>query len=282
MRTHTFAVSVILAACGGRGAAAQQSPATPQSPSAPPTASTPDERLVFTADGSALSGGSGGGGAAATWLRNFDGPATIGAGADYEQLANAHWTTGMLSGSLALGPAGSPTTLYGEAHEGPGDIGMQGFHYSLLIAGVVSPLNDRLSVQLEERRIDIDTSHGNLPKVGLSFKATPHLLASVSYQDSAGGNLGTRLGTVRIDYSGTGFTAVAGADGGYAAPAVLNLLGQVLRPAPTLTEGFAGIGKPFGRTDWLLLGDYQDLAGFKRTTVTLVCTVHLEARGGAR
>jgi hypothetical protein len=273
-----LAVWVVLAACNSRGAAAQQSPA-PQSPS--PAGGAADERLVFSADGATLSGGSGGGGATATWLRNFGTLAVIGAGAEYQQLADAHWTNGVLSGSLALGQGGSRTNLYGEAHEGAGDIDMRGFHYSLLIAGVITPLTDRLSLQLEERRIDIDTSHGNLPKAGLSLKATPHLIASVSYQDSAGGNLGTRLATVRIDYAGNGLTAVAGADGGYAAPAVLNLLGQVVRPAPTLTEGFAGIGKPFGRTDWLLLGDYQDLSGFKHTTITLVCTVHLEGRGGA-
>jgi len=254
--------------------------ATAQQPPAPAgAAAAMDQRLVLSTDGSTLTGGSGGGGGSVTWLRNIDSGVVIGAGADYQQIANAHWTTGVLSGSLALGQGNPHTHLYAEVHEGAGDIGVHAFHYSLAAVGVLSTLTPRLSVQLEERRIDIDTSHGNLPKFGLSFNATPQLLASVSYADSLGGNLGTKLATLRIDYYGKSFSAIVGAAGGYAAPSVLNLLGQVVRPSPTLTEGFVGIGKPFARTEWLLLGDYQDLAGFKRTTITLACTVHLRARG---
>jgi hypothetical protein len=270
MRALTLTSCLALAGCGSGGVVAQQVPA------AAPGA---DERLVVSADGATLPGGSGGGGGAVTWLRNLGVRGVVGAGAEYQQLADAHWTTGMLTGSLALGQGQLKTTLYAEAHEGAGDIDMRGFHYSLLVAGALTALTAQLSLQLEERRIDIDTSHGNLPKVGLSFRATPQLTASASYADSAGGNLGTRLGTVRIDYAGRGITAVAGAAGGYAAPAVLNLVGQIVRPAPTLREGFAGIGKRLGGADWLLLGDYQNLAGFKRTTITLACTLHLDSRG---
>ena len=270
MRADAVAVCLALAVVSRGGATAEQPPAP---------AAAADERLVLSTNGSRLTGGSGGGGGSVTWLRNIDSGAVIGAGAEYQQIANAHWTTGTVSGSLALGQGNVTTHLYAEVHEGPGDIGMRAFHYSLAVAGVLSTLTLRLSVQLEERRIDIDTSHGNLPKLGLSFRVTPQLLASVSYADSVGGNLGTKLATLRIDYYGKSFSAIVGAAGGYAAPSVLNLLGQVVRPSPTLTEGFVGIGKPFARTEWLLLGDYQDLAGFKRTTITLVCTVHLRARG---
>jgi len=251
-------------------------PAAPAEPPAPAAAA--DERLVLTTDGSRLSGGSGGGGGSVTWLRNIESGAVIGAGADYQQIANAHWTTGVFSGSLALGQDNPKTHLYAEVHEGAGDIGMHAFHYSLAAAGVLGTLTPRLSVQLEERRIDIDTSHGNLPKLGLSFRATPQLLASASYAYSLGGNLGTKLTTVRLDYSAKSLSAIAGAVWGPAAPAVFDLIGQVVRPGPSLKEGFIGIGKPVGRTDWLLVGDYQDVGGTRRTTLTLACTVHLWAR----
>ena len=273
MRASAVAICLAVAVGSREGATAEQPPAP---------ASAADERLVLTADGSTLTGGSGGGGGSVTWLRNIDSGAVIGAGADYQQIANAHWTTGVLSGSLALGQGNPKAHLYAEVHEGAGDIGVHAFHYSLAAAGVLGTLTPRFSVQLEERRIDIDTSHGNLPKFGLSFRATPQLLASASYAYSLGGNLGTKLATLRFDYSGKSFSGIVGAAGGYAAPSVLNLLGQVVRPSPTLTEGFAGIGKPFARTEWLLLGDYQDLAGFKRTTITLACTVHLGERGHSK
>jgi hypothetical protein len=267
-------VCLAVAVLGWRVTAAQQ----PQAP--PGTAAAPvDERLVLSTDGSTLSGGSGGGGGSVTWLRNLTANAVLGAGAEYQQIANSHWTTGAVSGSLALGQGQAKPHLYVDVHEGAGDIGAHAFHYSLAIAGLLGTLTPRLSVQLEERRIDIDTSHGNLPKLGLSLRVTPQLLASASYAYSLGGNLGTKLTTLRLDYSGKGLSAMAGAAWGPAAPAVFDLLGQVVKPGPTLTEGFAGIGKPVGRAEWLLVGDYQDVGGTKRTTVTLACTLHLRARG---
>jgi hypothetical protein len=270
MRARAITVCLALAVVSYPGATAEQPPAA---------ASAADERLVLSTDGSTLPGGSGGGGGSVTWLRNIGSDAVIGAGADYQQIANAHWTTGVLSGSLAFGQGNPKTHLYAEVHEGPGDIGMRAFHYSLAVAGVLGTLTPRLSVQLEERRIDIDTSHGNLPKVGLSFRVTPQLLASASYAYSLGGNLGAKLTTLRLDYSGTSLSGMAGVVWGPAAPAVFDLIGQVVRPGPSLKEGFAGIGKAVGRTSWLLVGDYQDVAGTKRTSITLVCTVHLPARG---
>ena len=256
--------------------------ATAQQPLAPPgaaVAAVDDQRLVLSTDGSTLSGGSGGGGGSVTWLRNIGSEAAIGAGADYQQVANAHWTTGTASGSLALGQGEAKPHIYVEVHEGAGDIGTHAFHYSLAAAGVLGALTPRLSVQLEDRRIYIDTSHGNLPKLGLSFQATPQLLASASYAHSLGGNLDAKLTTVRLDYSAKSLSAIAGVVWGPAAPAVFDLIGQVVRPGPSLKEGFAGIGKAVGRTQWLLVGDYQDVEGTKRTSVTLACTVHLPARG---
>jgi hypothetical protein len=237
-----------------------------------------DERLVVSTNGSTLTGGSGGGGGSAAWVGNLGNGTVIGAGAEYQQISNAHWTAGDFSGSLA---PGLRTHLYIDGHEGAGDIGNHAFHYSVVSAGVLEQLTSQLSVQLEERRIDIDTSHGNLPKLGVSFQTTPQLLASVSYAASVGGNLGTHLATGRIDYTGTGFSAIAGIAGGPVAPAVVNLLGRVVAPAPQLREGFLGVGKPLGHTDWLLIGDYQDVSGTKRISVSLTCTVHLHAPGRA-
>jgi hypothetical protein len=279
-------VCAAMALCICRVAAAEQpSPPAPASAVAaqPPTAvpaSAADERLVLSGAGSTLSGDHGGGGGSVTWLRNIDSGGVIGAGAEYETIANSHWTVGAVSGSLTFGQA-RKTSLYADAHEGAGDIGEHAFHYSILVGGVISTLAPWLSLQLEERRIDIDKSHGNLPKLGLSFRVSQPLLASVSYAQSFGGNLGSKLGAARLDYVGKRFSWLAGAAYGPATSAVLNLLTQVVSPGGRLKEGFAGVGRSLGRTDWQLLGDYQDLAGTKRTTITLTCTVHLGARGQA-
>lgn len=278
MNTWALATGVTVLACARELAAADQPPISSpaQSVGAAPAV---EDRLTFTADGATLTGGSGGGGASALWAHTFAPQDVLGAGAEYQQIANSHWTNGVLSGSLALG-SGTPTVaLYGEAHEGAGDIGTHGFDYSVVTVGLLYTATPWLTAQLEERRIDVDTSHGNLPKLGLSFRVAKPLLVSASYADTAGGNLGTRLASLRLDYSGPALTALAGAANGHAAPAVLNLLGQIVQPAPKLMEYFAGVGHSFGHADWQLLADYQDIEGFKRTTITLLCTLHLDGRG---
>ena len=270
--------ALIFLACMSPLAAAEEPTAAPAEPTAAPP-STVENRLLFSADGAWLTGGSGGGGASALWSHVFAPQDLLSAGAEYQQIANSHWTNGILGGSVALGSGTPAAALYGEAHEGAGDIGTHGFHYSVVTAGLLYPPSRWLTVQLEERRIDVDTSHGNLPKLGLSFRVAKPLLLSVSYADTAGGNLGTHLASLRLDYAGSALTALAGAAEGRAAPAVLNLLGQIVQPSPKLTEIFAGVGHSFGRADWQLLGDYQDIEGFKRTTVTLLCTLHFDGRG---
>ena len=106
---------------------------------------------------------------------------------------HAHWTFGSLTGSLTRGPDDQRYSLYGEAHEGAGDDGPNAFDYHIEAAGVIGTYFHNLSAQLEDRRIDVETTHGNLPKVGLSYLWNPHLQTSVAYQHSVSGNLGTRF-----------------------------------------------------------------------------------------
>ncbi|HLY51701.1 MAG TPA: hypothetical protein VKQ31_01710 [Steroidobacteraceae bacterium] len=279
MNTTVQVCAAIAMGCAAQLCRAEPPPLAPadQGPLAQPSAA--EDRLLFSADGAWLTGGSGGAGASALWSHTFAPRDVLSAGVEQQEIANAHWTTGALSGSLALGSDMSATSLYGEAHEGAGDIGRRGFRYSVAAAGFLTTPIQWLSVQLEERRIDVDTSHGNLPKLTLAFHIAPPLLLSASYADTVGGNLGTRLTTLRIDYAGRPVSALAGASRGQAAPAVLNLLGQTVAPGPQLTELFAGLGRSFGRSDWQLLADHQNLGGFKRTTATLLCTLHLDRKG---
>lgn len=239
----------------------------------------PEDLVVLSGNASTLTGDHGGGGGSATWLRKFDTGSLFGLGAEYQTVFNSHWTLGILNGALALGQGSVKTSLYAEARLGAGDTAGEPFHYTNVAGGLLSTLTPWLTIQLEERYIDIEPSHGNLPKLGLSFHLASKVLASVSYAQSFGGNLGTKLGTARLDYAGSHVTWLIGGAYGPVAPSLLNLIGQVLVPAQTLKEGYLGVGKSFGRTDWQLIGDYQDLEGFKRTTVTLNCTVHLGPQG---
>lgn len=270
MKAVTLATGLIFLACTQPLAAAAADQPAPVAP-----APAVEDRLLLSGNGEWLTGGSGGGGGSALWSHTFAPRDVLNLGAEYQTIANSHWTNGILSGSFGLGSATSGSAVYFEAHEGAGDVAQSAFDYSVITAGLLATPIEWLTVQLEERRIDVSTSHGNLPKLGLSFRVAKPLLVSVSYADTAGGNLGTQLTTLRLDYVGPAVNALAGAATGKAAPAVLNLLGQVVRPAPRLTELFAGIGGSMGRGTWQLLADYVDLEGFKRTTVTLSCSLPL-------
>ena len=156
MNTRAITVCLAVALRGAQAAAVE-----PPSPSPTPGSLT-DQRLVFSTDGSTLTGGSGGGGGSVTWVGDITPQVVIGAGAEYQQIANAHWTTGNFSGALALGGGQLKTHLYIETHEGAGDVGDHAFHYSLAALGLLAQLTPELTLQLEERYLDIDKSHGSL------------------------------------------------------------------------------------------------------------------------
>src|SRR5438874_5748421 len=80
------------------GPAAADEPPAPS----PSSASGGDQRLEFSADGSRLTGGIGGEGGSVTWVGSVTPAAVLGAGAEYQQMSNAHWTAGNFSVSITV------------------------------------------------------------------------------------------------------------------------------------------------------------------------------------
>jgi hypothetical protein len=270
---RTFAIRVwILAAAAGCAFAATSA-----------TAAGTDDRLLFSADGATLSKGSGGGGGSMGWLHNFSADSLFGAAAEYQTIANAHWTFGSLSASTTMGPANGRLSLYGEVHEGRGDIGAFGglrrFDYSIVAAGLIRTFGPHFSMLLEDRQIDIDTTHGNLPKVGATVLWGPRLQTAVGYQHSVSGNLGTNIGSLRIDAYAKPLNWLVGGAFGQASPAVVNLQTGIAQPGSTLKEVFLGASKPRARSELTVVADYLDLAGIKRATLTVSYIFDLGASG---
>ena len=242
-----------------------------------------DDRLILGANASTLTGGSGGGGAAVTWLHGLSAGTLVGIGAEHQSIANAHWTLGSALGSVTRGTeSGTRTSFSGEFHVGSGDIGGRHFSYSLVVLGASRTLTKDLSVQLEDRQIDIDTSHGNLPKLGLTYAWNQRFQTSLTYARSVGGNLGTELFSARVDFFGGRAGFLAGGAVGRAAPAVVNLQTGIERPALNLKQVFVGVSKPFSRANLQLVADYLDLAGSRRTTLSFTYTLPLRGRGAPR
>lgn len=255
-------------------AAADDSAAVP-----PPAPAAPSiDSLIFSANGSTLTGATGGGGGSLTWLHDFS-SGVLGVAGEYQRLANAHWAFGSLSGSVNTGDAAATWTFSGEVHLGSGDIsqyqGVHHFTYQVEGAGVAGTFGSKVTVQLQAHQYDVDTSHGTLPKVALGVLWTRQLQTTVSYARSVGGNLGTEIATLQINHFGTAVNWLVGGATGHVAPPVVNLYTGLTGRAPQLREGYLGLSRSFGRTDWSILGDYLRVAGQTRITLTVVCTLHV-------
>lgn len=276
MRSLRYSPLVALAAaCLSPQAAwaVETSPTPPAAPAAPAT-----DSLMFSANGSTLTGASGGGGGSIGWLHDFS-AGVLGLAGEYQTLANAHWAFGSLTGSVSTGTASAKWTFSADAHLGSGDIGVyQGlrrFNYDIEGASVAGTFGGKLTLQLDAQQYDVDTTHGALPKVGLGYLWTPHWQTTASYSRSVTGNLGTELETLRIDHYGRTVNWLLGGATGHVAPAVVNLYTGILEPAPQLREGYLGISKSFAGSDWSILGDYMKVANEKRITLTVVCMLHV-------
>ena len=237
-----------------------------------------NDRLIASANGSTLTGTNGGGGGSLGWLHNFNASTVVGLAGEYQTLAGSRWKFGSLNLAFGAGQAQRRSNLYAEAHVGNGDDDVHAYDYAIYAAGLIQNLTRQLSVQVEDKQIDIDTTHGNLPKVGLQFLWSPHWLTAASYSHSVSGNLGTRLGSVRVDHFGKTVNFIVGGAGGKASPAVVDIQTGSVQPGLTLREGFVGVSKPFSRVDVTVLGDYLKLADTERVTLTVNCTVHLHGR----
>jgi hypothetical protein len=239
-----------------------------------------DDRLLFSASGATLSVASGGGGGSAGWLHNFSADNLAGAAVEYDTLADAHWTFGSLNAATTSGPAGARLSLYGEIHEGAGDIGVRRFDYANEAVGLIRTFGPHFSLLLEDRQIDIDTSRGNLPKLGATMIWGPRLQTAVAFQHSVSGNLGTNLGSIRIDVYGKPLNWLAGGAYGQGAPAVFNLQTGLVEPnSGRFEEAFFGASKSLAHSDLTVVADYVDLSGTRRVTLTVNYIFDLGASG---
>jgi hypothetical protein len=238
----------------------------------------PPDRLTLSGNRSELTDRKDeGGGGSLNWTHYLTPDTVFGLGAEHQFVEESKWTFGTLRGAAGFGDPGSKFTLFGEVQYGAGDDNGRDFDYGVAVLGFSQSFTPKFFVHLEGRQIEIDTSHGNLPKLGLTYVWSPRVATTVSYAHSVSGNLGTELTSARLDIYGPVNLIVGGA-WGQADPAVVNLQGLSL-PAQDLREGFFGIGKAFSRAEVLLLGDYLKLADSEKVTVTLNITAFIGSRG---
>ena len=245
---------------------------------APPPPAT--ERLTFMGGGVDWDGAEDGGGGSIGWLHNFSSGAIFGLAAEHQRLGDTKWTFGTLSLASGFGSAERRSNVYLEVRGGNGDEPAHSFTYATYVVGLVQNVTHQLAFQLEDKQIDINRTHGNLPRVGVQFLWSPKLLTQVSYARSTSmdpGSLGTKLWTARADYYGKWANLIVGGATGQASPIVFQEGTTVRIPETGLTahEGYLGVTKQFSRVDITLMGDYLKLGDFKRKMVTLNGAIYL-------
>jgi hypothetical protein len=239
------------------------------------------DRLTLMVQGSTLTNTDGGGGASIGWLHNFNANTILGVGGQYQYIGGARWKYGSLNLSHGIGEAGRRSTFYAEAHQGSGRDRVHSYDYGIYVAGVVQSFTKQLSLQLEDKHIEVDTVRGNLPRLGLTYYWGPTLSTNIAYAHSVSGNLDTRLTSLRVDRYGKTVNVLAGASTGQVSPVVIDLITGD-SPSVVAHQYFLGVTKPFPRTDVTLLADYIRLASSERFTLSLNFTVHLRRPGASR
>ncbi|HWK50971.1 MAG TPA: hypothetical protein VNR40_13850 [Steroidobacter sp.] len=220
-----------------------------------------------------------GGGGSFSYLHYFTPDFLAGAGLDHTYVEKSKLTYGSLRAAWGRGDPSSRSILVGEYYNGEGDDYGRKFDYQVGVLGLSQGITNKFSVQLETRQIDIDTTHGNLPKLGLTYVWSPSFVTNIAYAQSVSGNLGTELTSARFDYYGKHVNLMLGGSTGKANPAVLVLQPGVVLPASYSNQGFLGIAKPFKRCEVQLLGDYLEVSGVEKITVTLSFIAYLGSRG---
>jgi hypothetical protein len=236
----------------------------------------PDDRLLLSGNAATLTDSKGGAGGSLGFLHQATAQLLFGLAGEYQSLADSHWEFGSLN--AAYTHALTTHSLWSvriEAHEGGGRSSTHAFDYSIVAGGLGFAVPGGFGFDLEERQIDVDTSHGSLPKFTLSKSWAPHWLTTLAYAHSYGGNLDTEYGLIRVDFYSRDVNLLAGGSFGQVNPVVLDVAGVLHPEARHLKEGFVGITAPLSRVELTLLADDTDLAGIKRFTVTLNMTVHL-------
>lgn len=221
-----------------------------------------------------------GGGGSLSYLHYITPDVLVGGGADHTFVEDTKLTYGSLRAAIGRGEPSHRFNLIGEVYYGEGDDVGRKFDYAVGALGISQAISNKFSVQLETRQFDIDTTDGNLPKLGLTYVWTPSLVTNVSYAHSVSGNLGTELTSARIDYYGRFVNLLLGGASGRANPSVLVPELGVTAPASHSKQGFLGLGKTFKRGEVQLLGDYLEVSGSEKITVTLSFTAYLGHRQG--
>ncbi len=141
-------------------------------------ASGRDDRLSLMVAGHKLTNTDGGWGASAVWLHNFSANTLIGLGAETQtiksDISDARWTFGRLSFNHGIGCGGDAhQPLSSMQRSARGTTTFTITTTRSCTAGMYQNLTRQLTLQLEDKQVNVDTARGNLPKLAVQYLWSP-------------------------------------------------------------------------------------------------------------
>lgn len=228
-----------------------------------PLVSTADT-MFLNLEFSSLSSASGGGRVAVDWLRAAEGGLDYLAGISYARLADNDWAVGHFG---AFSRIGDHLSWRGDLHLGTGNRADRSFDYQMVEAGLTWEIVDqRLYLDIEDRYLDIDTTHGNLLELGVTFLPRPRYASKLAYIRSTGGNTESDFVSGRLDIFAGRHRFLGGFAVGRTRPEAVATFGG---DAAELEQVFVGMAVPISGPELTVVLDLLRLDEVERATLTL-------------
>lgn len=200
------------------------------------------------------------------------------AGASASRLGDGRWAFG----TLGLVRSAGTTVWNGDLKWGRGRRDGESFDYrQIALAWTRVMAGGAAALTVESRYLDIDRSRGNLVRTALRLAPHARLTGELAFQRSTGGNLGTEIVSLRLDFvPAPRFALIAGAADGHTRPEVVGIIAS--DPDTAAGDGyrlaFAGLSFPIRRLGATLLFERQRIAGSRRAAISLVLRAPLGPR----
>ncbi len=239
--------------------------AAAQAPHIAPDAGCRDALLV-AAERYELRGARGGHGESLDWIGCSRRGTVFTAGVGDYSIADNRWW--IARGGLSARPR-DDVWFSASAAAGAGRDPSGSFDYLSTREGVTARPVERLFVRFEHQLIRIAQERGSVFTVAAIVQPVRALLIELGVSRSAGGNLGTRSQSVRVDWVRDGARLFAGAALGRTTPQVVDIVSGGALDDARSRQGFVGAAIAIGVGEAVVAYDEIRKEGSSRRTVSL-------------
>ena len=224
------------------------------------------DAILFTAEHYDLASLPGGRGGSVDWIHCASPQNVFTAGGASYAVGDSRWSFAKAGASLQMR---SDVWLSGDVNVGVGHGAAGDFDYLNLHDGITVKAAERLFVKTEHQYIRIADQHGNVVKLAGVFMPWPSVLVEIAGLRSAGGNLGTRSYSSRIDWVDARGRIFIGGAHGHTTPQAVDIVTGARLPDSTTREWFAGAAIPVWGGELSVSIDEQRTEGSRRRTLSV-------------